>query len=668
MERIPPMKFSGTCRLAAQPFVALALAAFLATPTLFNAPVSQADSPQSPAATHAIEDAMRHDAALAAVCFVNRTTGWAVGDRGVIWHTHDSGASWTQQQSGVRCRLNAVFFIDGRHGWAVGGEILPYAEATSGVVLRTADGGATWTCMPRSVLPLLTGVNFFDQNVGIAFGIGIAAQPSGVFSTRDGGATWQPLAADHAGAWLAGDFLAADAGALAGSRGRFATLARNRIVHSPLATSSKRSFHAMRLVAPTGGWIVGDGGLVVSTGDLGRSWQAPPGELPGTAEHAFDFYALAVHGSHVWVAGSPGTRVFHSADGGASWQAFATGQFAPIRALEFCDAQHGWAVGELGSILATRDGGRTWQMQRAGGCRAALLAVFANATDVPLELIAQHGAAESYITAVDLLDAPAEEGTEGAIATLIRAREAMMLAGATAADTAWRFPLPAKDLAYESADVLDALNRTSDGQGLEQLQAHLVRQLRMWRPDVVVTHHASDEITTRPDLVRDRERGSETASNNPAAALIEQAVIRSVDAAADPVRFVELHLELGLEPWAVKKVFGVLPAGVRGDVPLEPTRFSAWLSATPRDWSSPARRLLFSEHAPIIRANCGNERTGCRVQRHSNCLRIGCSPPGPGFDRERWRDRRFAPYGVSAETAPRALGANRRQRDLGRAS
>jgi photosystem II stability/assembly factor-like uncharacterized protein len=577
--------------------VTLALAALLMSATLLMRQVAAADLPQSVGATHAIEDAMRHDAALAAVCFVNRTTGWAVGDRGVIWHTHDGGASWSQQQSGVRCRLNAVCFLDGRRGWAVGGENLPYGEATRGVVLRTGDGGATWTSVPALVLPLLTGVKFFDPNVGIAYGIGSAAQPSGLFTTRDGGVTWQTVAADHAGAWLAGDFITVDAGAVAGSGGRLATLARNRVVHSPLASSSLRSFHTMRLAAPTGGWIVGDGGLVMSTSDLGRSWQAPPGDLPGTAEQAFDFHALAVQGSHVWVAGSPGTRVFHSADDGASWQAFATPQYAPIRALAFCDAQHGWAVGELGSILATRDGGRTWQVQRAGGRRAALLAVFANAADVPLEMIAQHGAAESYLTAVDLLDTPAADGVAGGVETSLRAREAMLLAGAAAADTAWRFPLPAEDLAFEADDLPGALDRTSDGQGLLQLERHLVRQLRMWRPDVVVTHHASPDMTTRMVSVRDQEGVFDTASNTPAAALIEQLVIRSVEAAADPVRFVELTLELGLEPWQVKKVFGELPPGARGDVPLEPTRFSAWLGGTPRDWSSHSRRLIFAEHA-----------------------------------------------------------------------
>ena len=117
----------------------------------------------------------------------------------------------------------------------------------------------------------------------------------------------------------------------------------------------------------------------------------------------FDFHAVAVQGPHVWIAGSPGTRVFHSPDGGKSWQAFATGQTVPLWRLSFVDDMHGWAVGELGSILATQDGGQTWQVQRSGGRRAALLAVFAEARDVPLEVVADEGAAEGYLAAVEIL-------------------------------------------------------------------------------------------------------------------------------------------------------------------------------------------------------------------------------------------------------------------------
>ena len=100
------------------------------------------------------------------------------------------------------------------------------------------------------------------------------------------------------------------------------------------------------------------------TGDLGITWQSTPGELPPGVLDNFDFAALAVRGPKCWVAGSPGTRVLHTDDAGKNWTAFPTGQNVPLHAITFVDDLHGWAVGALGTILATDDGGRTWRRQR----------------------------------------------------------------------------------------------------------------------------------------------------------------------------------------------------------------------------------------------------------------------------------------------------------------
>jgi len=39
------------------------------------------------------------DAELADVAFVDADTGWAVGDRGAIWHTGNGGQAWNLQAS-----------------------------------------------------------------------------------------------------------------------------------------------------------------------------------------------------------------------------------------------------------------------------------------------------------------------------------------------------------------------------------------------------------------------------------------------------------------------------------------------------------------------------------------------------------------------------------------
>jgi photosystem II stability/assembly factor-like uncharacterized protein len=518
---------------------------------------------------------MRNDAALNDVCFINSTCGWGAGDRGVIWHTADGGATWRQQTSNTTSNLDSVFFVDAHRGWAVGGESLEGRAATRGVVLRTEDGGTTWSPLAHHTLPRLVGVRFFDHDHGITFGQSASYAPSGVFTTHDGGSTWQALLSDETASWLAGDFLEPDIGAFAGPAGQLATLQRQKIVRSPLSASALRSFRAMRLAAPTNGWAVGDGGLIMMTHDLGRSWQTPPADLPRAVVDNFDFRAVAIQGTHVWIAGSPGSRIFHSPDSGQTWESIATGQSTPIRALTFIDADHGWAVGDLGNVLVTSDSGRTWKSQRTGGTRAALLGMFTDPTDVPLELLADSGAAEGYIDAVSILGSPAETSAEIAIQnTSERCQEALLVAGAASATNAWRFPIPASDLALAPPDLLQALNRENDGRALEQLSKYFVCELRTWRPDVVVTYHAA------------------AGADNNLNSLVEQLVLNAVKSAGDPAQFSDLTSEVGLAPWQVKKVYGVLAGGERGEELIAPGRFSPWLGVALSDHTAPARGLL----------------------------------------------------------------------------
>ncbi len=513
---------------------------------------------------------MQNDATLHDVTFVDRALGWAVGDRGVIWHTSNGGLSWHLQASGVTCPLATVSFVDAQHGWAAGAATQPYSHTSRGVLLTTNDGGATWTAVVHSTLPNLQRIRFFDILHGIAAGGGNPLFPAGVFATDDGGKTWQPLASDISGNWLTADFLSDDTGAVAGAGGTSGTLMRRRVVRSPVAISSSRAFRALRLTPPTGGWLVGDGGIVLTTSDLGHTWQTPPGELPQFVRTNFDFLALDLAGQNVWVAGSPGSRIFHSPDAGHTWQSYATAHHLPLRAIHFVDATTGFAVGDLGSILATNDGGHTWQIQRRGGQRAALLLAFAREHDLPLELIGKLGAEEGYLTAVSLLH-PAIAATDS------RSHEALLLAGATSTKFAGQFSLAYRDDSLTPAELLAQLNRATDGRAVEQLNRHLVRELRIWRPEVVVTHP------------------SEPVSTSPLASLVEQLVVQAIELAADPNQFPDLTTDIGLEPWQVKRVFGLLPTGSTGDVRIATGQFAPRLGTTLADWAEPPRRLLSTE-------------------------------------------------------------------------
>src|SRR5690606_15731028 len=112
--------------------------------------------------------------------------------------------------------------------------------------------------------------------------------------------------------------------------------------------------------------------------------------------------AVSGHGDRVWIAGSPGSAVWHSSDAGATWNSQATGGQAPLYAIDFASDTRGCAVGAFGRIVVTDDGGKTWTAVRGGGRRAALLAANASADRVPLRLLVKSSAEEGYRTVVRL--------------------------------------------------------------------------------------------------------------------------------------------------------------------------------------------------------------------------------------------------------------------------
>lgn len=73
---------------------------------------------------------------------------------------------------------------------------------------------------------------------------------------------------------------------------------------------------------------------------------------------------MAVAGERVVAVGEQGVVLLRDAPGAPLRQAKTVPVDATLTAVDFVDAQHGWAVGQWGVILATTDGGEHWQQQR----------------------------------------------------------------------------------------------------------------------------------------------------------------------------------------------------------------------------------------------------------------------------------------------------------------
>jgi len=90
--------------------------------------------------------------------------------------------------------------------------------------------------------------------------------------------------------------------------------------------------------------------------------------------------SLALAGDRLVAAGERG-RIVWSDDDGRSWRQALTPTSVTLTSIRFVSPQEGWAIGQMGVILHTRDGGQDWTLQ-FDGVRANQALVAAARTDL----------------------------------------------------------------------------------------------------------------------------------------------------------------------------------------------------------------------------------------------------------------------------------------------
>ena len=490
------------------------------------------------------------DAPLRAVQFIDASVGWAVGDHGVVWYTIDGGKTWERQRTGTPASLRSVHFLTPYTGWAAGRIDTP--TGSQGVLLATDDGGGTWTEVTTSTLPGLNVVRFFDEKCGIVAGDGTDAFPTGAFQTSDGGRTWAAVAGPRGTSWLCGVFASPASGFVGGAWGKLMRVRDGQFAPvelDPLAGRAVRGFvaDANRAVA------VCDRGRVL-TSTTGTKWGVAALPIPDSAADVTDLRCVAAAGNHVWAAGRPGTVVFHSPDYGKTWEVQKTGQPVPINSITMIDEQTGVAVGDLGTILATNDGGKTWAVRKCGGLRSGVLFAHAKADRVPLATVAAVGDRDGYLTAaVTLTSADPATADPKRAADEFRLGTAVHSCGGAVGETICGYPVPGY------AEMNSGLP--------EDLIRQLVLTLRTWRPEVVV------------------------CDPFPTGNAVEEAGLAAVNEAfkkaGDPTAFPEQIEHLGLAPHAAKKLYALSADTPEAAVKLDLGTFAAELADTPRDAAEP---------------------------------------------------------------------------------
>lgn len=234
-----------------------------------------------------------------------------VGDRGHILYSDDQGKTWLQAKVPTRQLLTAVYFVDDKHGWAVGHDAQ---------ILASSDGGVTWVKQFEDLkreAPLLD-VWFKDLSSGIAVGAYGA-----LLETRDGGQHWEDI----------------------GDR---------------LDNEDQYHLNGITYVKDAGLFIVGEMGSMFRSTDDGQTWEKIEGPYQGSL-----FGAVGTAQANTLLAYGLRGNLFRSTDFGSSWELVSLqGERGP---LEFSIANASLMpdhsivlVGNGGTVMRSTDDGETF--------------------------------------------------------------------------------------------------------------------------------------------------------------------------------------------------------------------------------------------------------------------------------------------------------------------
>ena len=242
------------------------------------------------------------------VVAINSTAAMAVGENGKIFTTSNSGANWSESESGTINDLNSIDFLD---------VVIVIGDA--GIVL--INEGESW--IDNSIS---NASNLYDVSV-VSYS---SFNDSLIFVSGMNGEIWK---------WSNGSWID-----LSG------------------ATGVNSDIYGIDFVNETHGIAVGEDGLIIVTETGGLSWE--PSDIPESV-NGLSFYDVAfINPIRAFVAGENGTFMRSSGTGdssiGYNWVVWDTGSTSTIKAISYSSINKVWIVGDNNFIALTKDGGKSF--------------------------------------------------------------------------------------------------------------------------------------------------------------------------------------------------------------------------------------------------------------------------------------------------------------------
>jgi photosystem II stability/assembly factor-like uncharacterized protein len=195
-----------------------------------------------------------------------------------------------------------------------------------------------------------------------------------IYHTTDGGRSWETRESGTKNPLFDVDFADGRTGWIVGKSATILHTADGGRTWKPQkgpVAGDKHLFNVDVIDARTA-WAVGDWGAIAMTRDAGATWvdrslgtvtvkteQAPGRETATITDDVILYDVSFPDAQHGFIGGEFGT-VLATSDGGETWEKRETGTEKTLFGLHFSTPERGWAVGIDGLLLQTRDGGRTW--------------------------------------------------------------------------------------------------------------------------------------------------------------------------------------------------------------------------------------------------------------------------------------------------------------------
>jgi photosystem II stability/assembly factor-like uncharacterized protein len=265
----------------------------------------------------------------------------AVGGGGTVYRTEDGGVHWTALTM-PNYSFSSLFFSDRLHGWILGTVFAPNQRIADTRLFSTADAGDHWNSLPQPPgwqLAAKGGFGTFGFRSPSDGWLGGLAEQATVYSTIDGGITWQahPLPVtfakggfDQGSAPLQGSgvYLLPGAGVLAvafdpnGSPVGFTSFDGGSTWRRLPPAPGETTFSDFVFLDTFHWWAMRYGTLFKSS-DAGQSWKEVVQQLD-----EWDYIPQAIDAKHAWAlmtvvfpSSNPrqGTGLAITSDGGAHW-------------------------------------------------------------------------------------------------------------------------------------------------------------------------------------------------------------------------------------------------------------------------------------------------------------------------------------------------------------